>query len=139
MHRVGDVFVAGGVTPSDYPLLKDLGIKSILNLRKPGETPNIDAAALAEAQGIEHIRLPWKGPDELTDERLDAMREVLREAERPMLFHCGSANRVSAGWLAYRVLDQGVDLETALVEAKTFGLRTPEYETITVAYIQARQ
>jgi uncharacterized protein (TIGR01244 family) len=136
MHRIGDLYVAGGVTPDDYPLLKDLGIKTILNIRYDKETPNIDAEKLAETQGMTYIHLPWSGADELTDEKLDAMRKTLREADRPMLFHCGSANRVGAGWLAYRVLDEGVELDTALKEAKTFGLRTPAYETITVDYIQ---
>lgn len=139
MHKIGDVYVAGGVTPSDYPLLKDLGIKTILNLREEGETPGINSAKLAKANGIMHVRIPWKGADQLTDDRLDAMRQVLREAERPILFHCGSANRVSAGWLAYRVLDEGVDVETAIAEAKTFGLRTAAYETITLDYIAKQQ
>ncbi|MFK7789305.1 MAG: sulfur transferase domain-containing protein [Phycisphaeraceae bacterium] len=139
MHQVGDLYVAGGVTPSDYPLLKDLGIKSILNIRYADETPGVDSAKLAEAQGISHVNLSWKGPDELTADKLDAMRKVLRDADRPMLFHCGSANRVGAGWLAYRVLDEGVELEAAIAEAKTFGLKTPAYETIVRDYIAKQQ
>lgn len=138
MHKIDDVYVAGGVTPDDYTLLKDLGIKTILNLRQADETPGINSAKLAKANGIMHVRIPWKGPDQLTDDKLDAMRRVLREAERPILFHCGSANRVGAGWLAYRVLDEDIELDAALAEAKTFGLRTAAYETITLEYI-ARQ
>lgn len=139
MHRIGDLYVAGAVTPSDYPLLKDLGVKTILNIRKDSETPGMDAAALAKAQGIRYVHLPWSGPDELTAAKLDAMRAALRDAERPMLFHCGSANRVGAGWLAYRVLDEGVAMDRALQEAKTVGLRTPAYESIALAYIRDRQ
>ena len=139
MHQIGDLYVAGGVSPSDYPLLKDLGIKTIFNIRLDQETPNVDEAKLAEAQGLTYVHLPWNGPDQLTDAKLDAMRQVLRDADRPMLFHCGSANRVGAGWLAYRVLDQGVELDTALAQAKTFGLRTPAYESITRKYIQSQR
>lgn len=135
MHQIGDLYVAGGVTPSDYPLLKDLGIKTVLSIRHDKETPGVDAAKLVEAQGMTYVHLPWSGPDELTYMNLAAMRMVLRGAERPILFHCGSANRVSAGWLAYRVMDEGVDVETAVAEAKTFGLRTAAYETITLDYI----
>ena len=138
MHRIGDLYVAGGVSPSDYPLLKELGIKTIFNIRLDQETQDVDEAKLAEAQGMAYVHLPWNGPDQLTDAKLDAMRAMLRDADRPMLFHCGSANRVGAGWLAYRVLDEGVALNTALAEAKTVGMRTPAYETITVDYI-ARQ
>jgi len=138
MHRVGDLYLAGAPTPSDYPLLKDLGIKTVLNIRHDKETPDLDDAKLVEAQGMAYIHLPWSGADQLTDDKLDAMRKVLREAERPLLFHCGSANRVGAGWLAYRVLDERVDLDTAIDEAKTFGLRTAAYETITLDYIARR-
>ena len=139
MHRVGDLYLAGRPTSDDYPLLRELGIKTIFNIRYDKETPDLDSAKLAEAQGMAYIHLPWNGPNELTDEKIDAMRKVLREAERPLFFHCGSANRVGAGWLAYRVLDEGVALDTALAEAKTFGLRTPAYETITLDYIKRKQ
>ena len=139
MHRVGDLYLAGAPTPDDYALLKDLGIKTVLSIRHDKETPDLDDAKLVEAQGMNYINLPWNGADELTNDRLDAMRQVLREAERPMLFHCGSANRVGAGWLAYRVLDEGVELNTALAEAKTFGLGTAAYETITLDYIARQQ
>ena len=139
MHRIGDLYVAGGVTAADYPLLRDMGIKTVLSIRYAQETPGLDGRKLAEAQGMSYIHLPWNGPKELTDDMLDRMREVLREADRPLLFHCGSANRVGAGWLAYRVLDEGVAIDTALAEAKTFGLRTAAYETITVDYIKRNQ
>lgn len=139
MHRVGDLYLSGAPTPDDYPLLKDLGIKTVLSIRHDKETPGLDDAKLVEAQGMTYVHVPWSGADQLTGEKLDAMREVLREAERPMLFHCGSANRVGAGWLAYRVLDEGVELDTAVAEAKTFGLRTAAYETITRQYITRHQ
>ena len=136
VHRAGDLYLAGRPTPGDYPLLKDLGIKTVFNIRHDDETPGLDEAKLVEAQGMAYVHLPWNGPEQLTDEKLDAMRRVLREAERPMLFHCGSANRVGAGWLAYRVLDEGVALDTALAEAKTVGMRTAAYELITLDYIE---
>lgn len=40
--------------------------------------------------------------------------------------------------MAYRVLDQDVDLETAKKEAKTVGLRTPAYEEKALEYIQRK-
>jgi len=64
----------------------------------------------------------------VTDAKIDETRELLRTAERPMLMHCSSANRVGAMWMAYRVLDEELDVEAAAAEAKVVGLRSPVYE-----------
>ena len=139
MHRVGDLYLAGRPTPDDYPLLKELGIKTVFNIRYDKETPDLDSARLAEAQGMTYIHLPWNGPGELTDEKIDAMRKVLRDAERPLFFHCGSANRVGAHWLAWRVLDGGLTIEEATAEAEAVGLRSPPLKARALEYIAAQQ
>lgn len=138
LHRVGNLYLAGQPTPKDFALLKDLGIQTVVNFRRDTETPDFNEAALLQDLGMTYVHLPWSDAEDLTDQRLGEMRRLFREAERPMLVHCGTANRVAAGWLAYRVLDEGVNLQTALFEAKTIGLRTPAYETITLEYIASR-
>ncbi|RMF43867.1 MAG: methyltransferase domain-containing protein [Planctomycetota bacterium] len=96
-----------------------------------------DEAGLLRKAGIEFISVPFAGPDSLTDEVFDKVRKLLRESQQhPTLVHCGSANRVGAVWLAYRVLDEGVPLEQAVEEAKQVGLRTPEYLERAKDYIQ---
>ncbi|MEM9021901.1 MAG: protein tyrosine phosphatase family protein [Planctomycetota bacterium] len=137
LSRVGEVYLAGQPTPEDFPLLKELGIKTVINLRRSGET-DLDEKALVENNGMTYVHIPWSGPDQLTDARLDAMRQALRDRERPLLLHCGSANRVGPAWIAYRVLDEGATLDHAIAEAKQIGMRTPEYETIAVRYIESR-
>jgi hypothetical protein len=51
------------------------------------------------------------------------------------MLHCGSANRVGAIWLAHRVLNDGVELQTAREEAKEVGLRTVGYEQRALQFI----
>ncbi len=138
LHAVGDIYLAGQPGPGDYALLKERGIKTVIDLRLDKETDHDEAKAVS-AQGLTYVHLPWNGPDQLTDARLDEMRRLLREAERPLLLKCGSANRVAAGWLAYRALDEGVAVETALAEAKAVGLRTPAYEAKALDYIQRKR
>jgi uncharacterized protein (TIGR01244 family) len=89
--------------------------------------------------GMGYHNVPWNGPDELTDERFDTVRELLRTAERPLLLHCSSGNRVGAMWLAYRALDDGLSYEEALREAKIVGMKTPAFETKAKSYIERRQ
>ncbi|MFN3165698.1 MAG: beta-lactamase hydrolase domain-containing protein [Phycisphaeraceae bacterium] len=139
LHVVGDVYLASQPSAEDYALLKDRGVKAVIDLRTDKEDRGFEEGATLKALGIDYIELPWNGPDQLTDAKLDAMRKALRNAKRPVMMKCGSSNRVGAGWLAYRVLDEGVALETAVAEAKQVGLRTPAYEAKARAYISARQ
>jgi protein tyrosine/serine phosphatase len=57
----------------------------------------------------------------------------------PMLIHCGSANRVGAFWMIYRVVDQGWAEDKALDEAVKIGLTSPALKTFAHEYIAAHQ
>ena len=92
--------------------------------------------------GLEYSRLSISGPDSMTDELLGEARKLLRSADgddNKLLCHCGSANRVGAVWLTYRVLDQGIAWDTALEEAKEVGLRSPGLTEAARQYIQGVQ
>ena len=55
------------------------------------------------------------------------------------MLHCASGNRVGAVWLAYRVLDEGLEPGAALEEARTIGLRSAGYEERALEYVRARR
>ena len=59
--------------------------------------------------------------------------------KQPLMLHCGSANRVGAIWLVHRVLDDGIDVDVAVVEAKKVGLRVPSYLEKAKDYIARTQ
>ena len=138
VHRCGKLFLAGQPKPGDLAGLKTHGIVRIVTLRQDGEI-DWDQATAVKAQGLEFVQVPFRAPHTLTDEVFDRVRGLLREtAKTPTLLHCGSANRVGAVWLAFRVLDQRVPLATALVEARKIGLKTAAYERRATVYIRAR-
>ena len=138
VHRCGNVFLAGQPSQRDLARIKAHGIGRIVTLRQPDEL-NWNQAAAVKAQGLEFINVPFRAPSMLTDEVFDRIRGLLREtAKTPTLLHCGSANRVGAVWLAFRVLDQRVPLSTALIEARKIGLKTVAYERRATVYIRAR-
>ncbi len=114
------------------------GVQTVVNICHPKEL-SFDEAGHVASLGLNYLNPAWNGPDELTDEMFATYREILREGERPMLLHCGSANRVGAVWLPYRVLDEGIEVEAALAEAKTVGLRSPAYEQKALDYIRRMQ
>ncbi len=139
VHACGNLFLAGQPTPEDIAILKQKGIQRVITLRTDGEVDWDEAAKIKQA-GIEFVQVPFRLPDSLTDEVFDKVRKLLREHDRkPTLLHCGSANRVGAVWLAYRVLDEKVPLKKAIEEAREVGLRSRAYLEKAVDYIERHQ
>ena len=139
VHKAGDqLYFAGQFTPEDIELLKKQKFKRIITLRTDGEINWDEKKAVVDA-GFEYIEVPFRGPDTLTDPVFDRIRELLKDDSDKTLFHCGSANRVGGVWIPFRVLDEGVDVETAVKEAKEIGLRNPGYQTKAIEYIKRNQ
>ena len=139
VHRAGTLYLAGQPTPDDLGLLKKAGIRTVITLRTEGEIRWDEEKDLKEA-GMAFCKIPFRKPETLTDAVFDRVRKMLKQHEgKPVLLHCGSANRVGAVWLPYRVLDQGVPLSQAVREAKAVGLRTPAYLERALDYIKRHQ
>lgn len=134
IHTVAGVFLAGQPDESGFTAAKEGGIQTVIDLRHDEET-DFDERKVVETLGLTYLHLPWNGPEELTDDMFDRTREMLKSAEKPILLHCKSANRVGAVWLPFRVLDGGVDIDEAVEEAKTVGLKKAEYEEKARDYI----
>ena len=135
LHTIDGIYLGSQPAQADLTQAKEAGIKTVVSLRHTAEVKDWDEAAWVREQGLLWIQIPWNGPEQLTDEIIDRSRETLRSAEKPMLVHCGSGNRVGAVWIAFRVLDEGVALEAAVTEAKTIGLKTLEFETKARDYV----
>lgn len=139
LHTLGGVFLASQPKPEDFEQAKKGGVKTVINLRHADEIKEFDEKEVVEALELNYVSLPWNGPEELTDDIFDQSRELLKTAEKPILLHCGSANRVGALWIPYRVLDGGITLEEATAEAKTVGLKSADYETKAIEYIARKK
>jgi uncharacterized protein (TIGR01244 family) len=136
LHTLGGVFLASQPKPEDIVQAKKGGVKTVINLRHAAEIKDFDEKQVVEAEGLAYLNFPFEGPAELTDAVFDTVREHLKTAVRPILLHCSSANRVGAVWLPYRVLDGGLSYDEALSEAKTVGLKSPDYEKKAREYIE---
>ena len=135
LHVFDDIFLAGQPSAEDFAEFKKRGVKSVLNVRTKEEM-DFDEAKTIKNLGLDYHHIPVAGPDALTDENFDKIRKLLNtKEERPLLFHCASANRVGAVWLAHRVLDGGLTYDAALAEAKTVGLKAPGLEAKAKDYI----
>ncbi len=135
VHALGDVYVASQPTKADLDAAKTRGVKTVIDLRAVTEDRGFDERTVVEGLGLEYVNLPFGKPEELTDDVFDRARELLGTAERPILLHCGSANRAGAVWIPWRVLDTGLTLDAALAEAKTAGLKTAAFEEKAKEYV----
>lgn len=103
------------------------GGKVVLDIRDPMEVRPFDEPALARELGLEYINVPVSA-GAASEEKLDRILAAVREhRDQPMLFHCGSANRVGGALLPWFILDQKMDADAATEAAMQVGLRSPEF------------
>lgn len=97
----------------------------MLNLRTEQEG-SLEEKPRVEALGLEYYNIPI-GSDGISPEQVALFSKILGDAaNRPVLIHCASSNRVGAMWYIHEVLDEGKDEAAALEEAKKAGLKSLE-------------
>jgi protein tyrosine phosphatase (PTP) superfamily phosphohydrolase (DUF442 family) len=120
--------VVTGGQPSAAALagFKAAGGQIVLDLRDPMEPRPLDEAAEARSLGLDYRVVPVT-PGTMTDDTLDRVLDVLRQAGDGLVFvHCGSGNRVGGALLPYLVLDHGLEEDDAVGQAMRVGLRSAE-------------
>jgi uncharacterized protein (TIGR01244 family) len=137
-----DERVATGGQPSDaaFAKLSANGYRAVLNLRTAGEGIDLKHEQEAiEKAGMRYVSIPVVSSAPKPEQVDEFIRAVKDKANQPMLIHCGSANRVGAFWMIYRVIDQGWTEEKALEEATRIGLTSPALKAFAHDFIVAHQ
>jgi len=137
LHTFQGIFLASQPAADDLRQAQKGGVKTVINLRPESEIKEFDEPKLVGELGLHYVNIPFAAPAELTDAVFAKARETLFQAEKPILLHCHSGNRVGAIWLAHRVLDDGLAYDAALAEAKEVGLKAPALEARAKEYIDA--
>lgn len=117
------------------------GVATAINFRHAREQTGFDESAAATAAGLTYCNVPYMGASEMTDDVLDQGRAAIADAEKSSnvaMMHCRTGNRVGPAWAAYRVLDRGVPVETAIAEAHAVGLVDPLMESALRDYLRRR-
>lgn len=137
---VNESFATGGQpTDSAFAKLAAHGYRSVLSLRTASEGIDLkQEQAAVEKAGLRYISVPVVSSAPKPEMVDDFVKAVKNKDNQPMLIHCGSANRVGAFWMIYRVVDQGWPEEKALEEAVKIGLRSPVLKTFAHEYIASR-
>jgi uncharacterized protein (TIGR01244 family) len=133
-----DFCTGGQPRPEHFALLKSRGVKTVVNLRTPGEHRADEEKAGVEAAGMKYVNIPvsYRNP---TFEDVEAFLNVTDDpANRPMFVHCTAAVRAGAFWLIRRVARDGMAWDAALEEATKVGLvEAPHLVEFAKAYLAA--
>lgn len=126
LYQDGRFYFAG--QPSKEALERlaaDEGIKTVINMRQPGELESLDfdEPATVNSLGMRFVNLPVVYTT-LTDDYVDTFAAELAKTNGPVLIHCGSSNRVGAVWGAYLVKNRGFDIDEAAKRGQAAGMTT---------------
>ena len=130
------VACAGATPPEAMAEIRARGFASIINFRTSGERgATVDAGqTAAEAAGLRYHHIPFREPSAEVAETF--LATIGDPANQPAFIHCGSANRVGAMWLIKRVKQDGWNVDDALAEAETIGLRSEGLREFALAYVR---
>ncbi len=115
-----DLIVGGQPDEATLNLAKITGIRTVINLRAPGET-DFDEAKAVQSRGMRYVHIPVAGPAGLTPEAVKRFDAALKDAG-PVLAHCASGNRVGALFALRAHQLQGMDPKKALALGEARGL-----------------
>lgn len=119
------VMAAAQPTGEQIQLAAEDGYRTLLDLRPREEPREFDEILAARQNGLAYVNIPVTLAT-LGQATIDRFLEAMERAERPVLLHCGTANRVGAMIYAWLVLEKRLPPEQALKRAKAAGLRQPE-------------
>jgi uncharacterized protein (TIGR01244 family) len=114
----------GSTKPEAIREIKNMGFKSVINLRLASEEGALveEEGAAVKAAGMNYVHLPFnmQSPDpKLIDNFIAA---VTKPTNTPAYVHCAAGGRAAALWMIKRVKADGWTIDRALVEANALGL-----------------
>ena len=118
------LYTAGQPAASDWAAIKARGVRTVVNLRAPGELKDRDEAAEVRAAGLRYVEIPVSGAEGINPANARALHAALAPAHGGggVLVHCASGNRAGA-LLALEQRDfDGVAAERALEIGKSGGV-----------------
>jgi uncharacterized protein (TIGR01244 family) len=106
--------------------LKSRGVTTIVNLRTPPEMARVgfDEAALAAQLGMTYVYLPVRGDSAMpyAPETVARFAKAMESANGKVALHCTVAWRASHLWAAYLIKYRGLDVPSALANARAINL-----------------
>jgi uncharacterized protein (TIGR01244 family) len=119
-----DLATGGQPAPDAVRKLREMGFRTVVNLRTPAEGTEKDKAVV-EGLGLRWVNVPIT-PASFSMKDVEEVAKVLDDpAAGPTLLYCSSANRVGGVWAVYEVT-KGRSVDEALAEGRKIGLKSPK-------------
>ena len=137
--RIGDFHLAGQPLQPDFDIAKELGIKTVINLRLPQELAGIgfDEKQYMETIGLAYRHFPT-GPDDIDDELAEKMLDALDKCEKPVLIHDSNGNRVWGLWALYLAVRHDIPIDETEKVAKEHGIRRLVIDAFARDYVERK-
>lgn len=116
-----DVWVGGQPSAAQLGQAKEAGLASVITLCPPHEC-GWDERAVAAALGLRFESIAIASGGDLTRDAAHRLHELLESLPRPVLVHCGSANRVGALFALRACFVEGHAPEIALERGRRAGM-----------------
>jgi len=136
--RVNEEFCTGGQPRLEHlQMLKDQGVKAIINLRTPGEHRAAEEEAKAKELGLRYFNIPVVFADPKEEQVTEFLKITDDKDNRPAFIHCTAAIRVGMFWMIRRAVRDGWTVEAAEKEGEKVGLReSPHLNEFARRYIE---
>lgn len=119
-----DIFFSGQPTEEQMKELRKQGFATVISLRDSSENVGFDEAALANANGLNFVRVPVSGAKAMTPEKVDEITKavVQHRSQGRVLVHCASGGRVGLWAGAHFKKDHGYSEADAMKVATEIGM-----------------
>jgi uncharacterized protein (TIGR01244 family) len=124
-QKVNDrVYRGGQPTGAGFRNLSQLGVKTIIDLREPGEHSQAEEQSWVATAGMRYVSVPLKGMSAPPDASVAKILAILNDpASGPVFVHCRrGADRTGTVIACYRISHDRWENRKALSEARGYGM-----------------
>lgn len=127
-----DLITCGMPSADDLRSAHQAGIKTIINLCQPQETPPQEASLTREL-GMGYHNIPVAGAPDLSEAKARQLAAIINDCNNhPVLIHCMSGNRVGALLALKTFYADGKSAQESLQAGRAAGLKGLEPEVMRI-------